>query len=66
MRSTPIAQPQRYTTKSIWLSSLRNIGGSQVMREIINPLVTVTVAAGLIACLQMFTGSLPGGRAGAA
>ena len=29
-RSSSIAQPQRYSTDSIWLSSLRNIGGSQV------------------------------------
>lgn len=64
LRSSPIAQPERYTTESIWLSSLRNFGGSQVLRGITRPLIAVTVASTLIALIQSLTGTLPGGRAG--
>ena len=34
LRSSPIAQPERYTTRSIWFSSLANFSGSQVLRGI--------------------------------
>ena len=37
--------PVRYTTRSIWLSSLCNIGGSQVLRGILQPLLAVTATA---------------------
>ena len=39
LRSSPIAQPERYTTRSIWASRLRNLGGSQVLRGILPPLM---------------------------
>ena len=64
LRSSPVAQPERYTTESIWFSSLANIGGSQVLRGIFKPLLAVAITSGAIACIQMMTGNLPGGRAG--
>ena len=56
--------PERYTTRSIWLSSLKNIGGSQVLRGILQPLAAVTATSIAIAALQIMYGALPGGRAG--
>ena len=52
--------PVRYTTRSIWLSSLCNIGGSQVLRGILQPLLAVTATALLVACIQLFWGVVPG------
>ena len=57
------AHPERYTTRSIWLSSLRNIGGSQVLRGILQPLVAVTAMSALVAAIWGSL-ALPGGRAG--
>jgi predicted membrane chloride channel (bestrophin family) len=64
LRSSPIAQPERYSTDSIWFSSLKNFGGSQVLRSIWRPLLAVTFCSTLIALIQSLTGTLPGGRAG--
>ena len=63
LRNSPIAQPERYTTDSIWLSSLRNFGGSQVLRGIANPLVAISVTSSLVALIHGTTGILPAGRA---
>ena len=56
-------QPERYTTRSIWLSSLRNIGGSQVLRGIMPPLLAVTCTSALVAVIHCVSGALPVGRA---
>ena len=50
LRSTSIPQPQRYTTKSMWLSTLRNFPQSEVLRGIAQPLFAV-VAVGLAVAL---------------
>ena len=64
LRSSPIAQPERYTTGSIWFSSLKNFSGSQVLRGILSPLLAMTLCSALVALIQLTTGVLPGGRAG--
>ena len=60
---TRLRYAERYTTKSIWLSSLRNIGGSQVLRGISSPLLCITFISMLVALLHAFTGLLPAGTA---
>lgn len=63
LRSSPVPQPERYTTKSIWLSSLRNFHGSQVLRGIFNPLMCISITSLFVALLHASTGLLPAGRA---
>ena len=63
-RNPAIAQPERYSTTSIWLSTLRNFPSSEVLRDISSPLCWASFGALLTATIQRFAViGLPGGTA---
>ena len=61
MRTRSFSTPERYTTKTIWLSSLMNIHQSDVLVGILPPLTVVTCTSIVVALLRS---SFPGVQAG--
>uniref|UniRef100_A0A7S4EV38 EF-hand domain-containing protein n=2 Tax=Chrysotila carterae TaxID=13221 RepID=A0A7S4EV38_CHRCT len=61
VRSRSFVTPERYTTRTLWFSSVWNILNSQVLRNIIQPLLAVTFTSIIVALTRS---AFPGVQAG--
>mmetsp|Transcript_36084 Transcript_36084/g.81892 ORF Transcript_36084/g.81892 Transcript_36084/m.81892 type:complete len:194 (-) Transcript_36084:76-657(-) len=63
VRRGNLAQPERYSTQTIWLSTLLNFAQSEVLVGIGQPLFWASFISLLTATAQVRTAGMPGGQA---